>query len=301
MRIALVHNERAGHRVYAVTDLVRLFQDAGYEVHHFASDEGDVDRAIRTRPDVLVASGGDGTVAKAAIALRGSITPLFILPTGTSNNIARAVGVDAAIPMLIAQLSGAREVRLDIGRIAGDGHEKWFVEGAGMGFIGVMLREDEHRWRHWWRRIRNRFPGGGDPRTRSHRAVAKRVRRADARFIHVRADGADLSGEYVAVEVMNIPAVGPRIVLAARADPSDARLDLVLVRSSDRHALADHIASTRESAPPIVVRSARRIELDWPDSDTHVDDELWPRDSRRRPHRVAIDVAGSVNLLLPRR
>ena len=301
MRIALVHNERAGHRVYTVADLVHLFEDAGYEVQHFASDEGDVDRAIRTRPDVLVASGGDGTVAKAAIALRGSVTPLFILPTGTSNNIARAVGVDAAIPMLVARLSGAREARLDIGRIAGDGHEKWFVEGAGMGFIGVMLREDEHWWRHWLRRIRNRLPGGGDPRTRSHRSAARRVRRSAARFVHVRADGEDLSGEYAAVEVMNIPAVGPRIVLAARADPSDARLDLVLVRPSDRHTLADHIASTKSDAPPIVARTVRRIELDWPDSDTHVDDELWPRDARRRPHQVAIDVAGSVSLLLPRR
>ena len=299
MRIALVHNARAGHRVYAAADLVHLLQDAGYEVQDFASDEGAVERAIRTRPQVLVASGGDGTVAKAAIALRGTPTPLFILPTGTSNNIARAVGVVAAVPMLIAQLSSVRETRLDVGRIAGDGHEKWFVEGVGMGFIGAMLREDEHWWRHAWRRVRDLFPGGGDPRTRLDRAVAKRIRHRAPRYVRLRADGEDLSGEYAAVQVMNIPAVGPRIVLAARADPGDARLDLVLVRPSDRDALADHIASSPTTAPPVVTRSVRRVELDWPKSDTHVDDELWPRGTRRWPHRVAIEVAASVSLLLP--
>jgi diacylglycerol kinase (ATP) len=301
VRIALVHNERAGFRVYAAADLVRLLREAGYEVDHFTSSDGAVERAIRSRPQMLVASGGDWTIAKVAIALRGSTIPMFILPTGTSNNIARAVGVDAAIPTLIAQLSHVRETRLDVGRIAGDGHEKWFVEGAGMGFIGVMLRFDGHWWRHIWRRFRNRFPGGGDPRTRSHRAVAARVRRSRARYVRVVADGEDLSGEYVAVEIMNIPAVGPRIVLAADADASDARLDLVLVQSNDRHALAEHIASMQSTAPPIPVRSVRRIELDWPDSDTHVDDELWPRDVRHQPHQVAIDVAGSVCLLLPRK
>lgn len=300
MRIALVHNERAGLRVYAAGDLVHLFRAAGYDVDYFERKDGGIERAIRSRPQVLVVAGGDGTVAETAIALRGAPMPLFILPTGTSNNVARAVGMDAAIPMLIAELSNVRETRLDLARIAGGGHEKWFVEGAGMGFIGVMLRYDGHRWRHIWRRIRNRLPGGGDPRTRSHRSVAARVRRSRARYVHIVADGDDLSGDYVAVQVMNIPAVGPRIVLAAHADPSDARLDLVLVRPDDRAALADHIESVRMTAPPIATRSVRCIELDWPDSDTHVDDELWPRESRHPPHRVTIEVAGSVSLLLPR-
>src|SRR5262249_47445592 len=159
-------------------------------------------------------------------------------------------------------------------------------------FIATMLREDGHRWRHIWRSIRNRFPGGGDPLTRSHRSAAARVRRGRARYVHVVADGDDLSGEYIVVQVMNIPAVGPRIVLAASADPSDARLDLVLVGPKDRVALADHIASLRTTAPPIATRSVRRVELDWPDVATHVDDEVWPRDSRHPPHRVTIEVAG---------
>jgi diacylglycerol kinase family enzyme len=300
VRIALVHNERAGHGTYAAADLVRLFHDAGYEVDHFARDNGGIERAIRTRPQVVVASGGDGTVAKVAIALRGSPMPLFILPTGTSNNIARAVGADGTVPMLIAQLSKAQDARLDLGRIAGDGHEKWFVEGAGVGFIGVMLRDDERTWHHIWRRIRDWLPGGGDPRTRLHHGVARYLHRAHSRYVHVVADGEDLSGEYAAVVIMNIPALGPRIVLAERANPSDQRLDLVLVRWTDREALADHIASTRATTPPIGVRSVQRVELDWPDSDTHVDDELWPRGARRRPDRVVVDVAGSVNLLLPR-
>jgi len=300
VRIALVHNEGAGQGIYTGADLVHLLHDRGYEVDYFQRKGGGVRRAIHSRPQVLVCAGGDGTIAETAIALRGSPIPLFMLPTGTSNNIARAVGLDAPIPVLIAQLSSVRETRLDLGHIVGDGHEKWFVEGAGMGFIATMLREDGHRWRHILRNIRNRFPGGGDPATRSHRAAAARVRRGRARYVHVVADGHDLSGEYVTVEVMNIPAVGPRILLAGHADPSDARLDLVLVGPNDRFALADHIASSRTTDPPINTRSVRRIELDWPNVATHVDDEVWPRDSRHPPHRVILEIAGSVNLLLPR-
>jgi diacylglycerol kinase (ATP) len=173
--IALVHNEGAGKRVYAADDLVRFFQEAGHHVELFGKSNGAVRHAIGTRPQVVVASGGDGTVATVAIALRESAVPMFILPTGTSNNIARAVGVDRAIPMLVKRLWSARETRFDVGRIAGDGFEGWFVEAVGAGFIGAMLREDEQWWRHAWRRIRDRFPYRDHPRVRSDGEAANQL------------------------------------------------------------------------------------------------------------------------------
>src|SRR5215472_4276888 len=119
VRIALVHNSRAGRRVYTAGDLVRLLRQDGSEVEVFARDEKGLRAAIAARPDVLVVSGGDGTVAGAAIALRTSAIPMYILPTGTSNNIARSVGAVGAIPPLVRRLAAhTRQTRLDIGRVA---------------------------------------------------------------------------------------------------------------------------------------------------------------------------------------
>jgi diacylglycerol kinase (ATP) len=303
VRVAVVHNDRAGRRAYSTADLVRLLGDAGHEPQAFTSDDAEVERAVRTHPHAVIAAGGDGTVATTAIALRDSPTPLFILPTGTSNNIARAVGSDAPIPTLIAQLETARDAHLDLGRITGDAHERWFVEAAGIGFIGAMLREDEDRLLRAWRRVGDWLRRDGDRGMRVGESVADHVRHGATKFVRVEADGEDLSGEYVAVEIMNIAAVGPRVLLAANADPGDARLDLVLVRDRDREALARYIATPGPAvtAPPLVTRAVRRVALDWPEHDTHVDAELWPRGPQaQRPRRVVIDVPRSVNLLVPR-
>jgi len=301
VRIALIHNDDAGRGVYSASDLVRLFRDIGYDTEVFASDDAELERALTGRPDVIVGSGGDGTVARVAVALCGSDIPLFVLPTGTSNNIARAIGSDAAIPLLIGRLASARMSSLDIGRIAGDGHETSFVEAVGLGFIGTMLAEDSRPVLRAWRTIRARMTPAVDPWERAARGVARLLRHQVSRHLRICADGEDLSGEYVAAEVMNIRAIGPRILLAPNADPGDGRLDLVLVRPGDREALADFIASRAEARElPVLTRSVRRVELDWPEDDAHVDDDLWPNKAKQtRPSRVSVDVRGSVSLLVP--
>src|SRR5262249_13104460 len=139
MRVALVHNETAGDGRYTSDDLVGLLRDAGHEVQLFARRKEDVAQAVESRPDVVVAAGGDGTVARVARALRDDEVPLYILPVGTANNLARAVGADGLIPVLVAGLAGARASKLDVGEISGDGHSARFVEAAGVGFIGAML------------------------------------------------------------------------------------------------------------------------------------------------------------------
>ena len=123
-----------------------------------------------------------------------------------------------------------------------------------------------------------------------------------ARRVRVRADGDDLSGNYVAVEVMNIAAIGPRIVLAPDANPGDKLLDLVLVRERDREALAAYIHADgwRDVDPPVATRRVRCVELEWPAQDAHLDDEPWPASAQSwRPGQVSIDVGGAAQLLVP--
>lgn len=296
MRIALVHNKEAGSGEHSGDDLVSLLRDAGHVVELFGRDRIDVLRALQVRPEALVVSGGDGTVAKVAIAACGTDVPLFILPTGTSNNIARGVGIDADIPMLIGRLSNMlRLTRLDVGRVAGDGHEAHFVEAAGAGFMGAMLTEGQRPSVRFVSAVRGMISFGRDHWVSTAERVAEHVRSEPARAYHIIADGKDLSGEYIAVEAMNIASIGPRISLAPDADPGDGQFDLVLACPTDRESLATYIESlgATSDGPPLAVHRVRTVEMDWPSTDAHVDDELW-----LRPSRVRIDLAGFVRLLV---
>src|SRR5688572_1459066 len=103
MQIALVHNPGAGGGEVERDDIRRLLEAEGHRVSEYGKDDRDVEQAVATAPDVLVIAGGDGTVARAiaaAFATAGAV-PIFILPIGTSNNIARSVGVDRPVPELI--------------------------------------------------------------------------------------------------------------------------------------------------------------------------------------------------------
>ena len=45
------------------------------------------------KPDVVAACGGDGTISEVARGLSGSGIPLAVLPGGTSNVLARELGI----------------------------------------------------------------------------------------------------------------------------------------------------------------------------------------------------------------
>jgi diacylglycerol kinase family enzyme len=95
----------------------------------------------------------------------------------------------------------------------------------------------------------------------------------------VTADGVDPSGEFLAVEAMDIPEIGPNVPLAPEADPGDRLLDLTLVRPADRSALAAHIEARLADRPavPLELSSYRAnviVLRPPPRCPVHVDDDL---------------------------
>src|SRR5262245_42310398 len=130
MNVVILANEDAG-RGLSDADLRLLVQEAGHTVIDVVTD---FDADMRVPPkgvDLLVAAGGDGTVATvAAIAARASI-PMAILPLGTANNIATGLGLGSDIPHLVARWTDARRMPLDLGRARAGGKEWIVVEGIG--------------------------------------------------------------------------------------------------------------------------------------------------------------------------
>ena len=118
-------------------------------------DESGVERITdlirQTRPDVVVAAGGDGTVRDVANALlRAGLTPcpgLAIMPLGTANNVARVFGLrsvrqhgTAAVDTAVAAILRGDARVLDVGELrCGDDPPQYFVGAFAAGMDADIL------------------------------------------------------------------------------------------------------------------------------------------------------------------
>src|ERR1035437_967454 len=77
-----------------------------------------VSEGLRSPPDLIVVAGGDGTVAEVAGALAGSTVPMAVVPTGTTNVVAREFGV-ASFALAQRSLHSGRTAALSVWLSAG--------------------------------------------------------------------------------------------------------------------------------------------------------------------------------------
>ena len=92
MRIVLVHNRKAGKGKVPKKDLHDMLEKAGYDIVRAKPGSQKFHEGLEDAK-LVVAAGGDGAVTKVALALRSTDPPIAIVPLGTANNIARALGV----------------------------------------------------------------------------------------------------------------------------------------------------------------------------------------------------------------
>lgn len=97
--------------------------------------------AVNDKRDVVIATGGDGTINEIIQALAGSDTALGILPSGTVNVWAREIGVP------LNNIKAASEIlingqirRIDLGQV----NERYFLLMATIGFDAEVTRTVEN-------------------------------------------------------------------------------------------------------------------------------------------------------------
>lgn len=116
----------------------RALEAAGIDIAEVVSVE-DVDRlaALVQSADaapLVIAAGGDGTVSAAAGAIVGSAAVLAIIPLGTSNDVARSLGIPADAVDAAQLLAEARVCAVDAGSVELDGGDsRVFVNAATVG------------------------------------------------------------------------------------------------------------------------------------------------------------------------
>lgn len=96
--------------------------------------------AARRGVGVVVAAGGDGTIAEVAGGLAGSDSALGVVPLGTANVLAWELGVPRGALGAAAALAGGRTVALrpGVARFA-DGRSRLFVQMLGAGFDAAVV------------------------------------------------------------------------------------------------------------------------------------------------------------------
>jgi YegS/Rv2252/BmrU family lipid kinase len=106
---------------------VRLTEGPGHAIELARS-------AVQDGVDLVLATGGDGTVNEAARGLLGSNVPLGVVPVGSGNGLARALRIPLRPKDALAALEGGRARRMDVGYVNG----KPFLNVAGVGFDAVV-------------------------------------------------------------------------------------------------------------------------------------------------------------------
>ncbi len=273
MRVTALYNPEAGSQTVTRRRLAGLLERAGYDATYVSAKGKRWKDALEDPGDLVIVAGGDGTTAKVAKRLAGYGVPLAILPAGTSNNVARSLGLDAPLDELIARWSDAVPTPVDLGLASGPWGEELFIEAWGLGVFPRMLESAAA-----FEKMSAAERAALGPTDHGIDLMIDLVRSSPARRWRVSLDGRDRSGDYVMLEAMNIRYIGAAMDLAPAADATDGALDVIAVREEERGSFLEYLREIQRGMAPggeFSIR-VRRIEVGGAEALAHIDDEPWP-------------------------
>lgn len=97
--------------------------------------EGQARAAAKAGVDLIVGTGGDGTITSCAAGVAGTGVPLAIIPAGTGNLLARNLGLPMDLGQAIETALTGADQQIDVGLANG----RPFVAMAGIGLDADML------------------------------------------------------------------------------------------------------------------------------------------------------------------
>ncbi|RBY84743.1 diacylglycerol kinase family protein [Blastococcus sp. TF02A-26] len=212
----------------------------------------------------VVAVGGDGAAHAGLQAVAGTTTPLAVVPAGTGNDLALALGVPTdpavAASAIAEDLLTGHARTVDAGRTG----DRWWATVLCCGFDSAVTdRANRLRW-----------PRG--PR-RYDVAILAELARLRPRELTLTLDGETTTLPVTLVAVGNTAWYGGGMRVCPGADPADGRFDvtvvgpvgrLELVRTRPRLTAGTHVAH-----PAVTVHRAARVELAAPALTTYADGE----------------------------
>ncbi|BBX69552.1 diacylglycerol kinase [Mycolicibacterium psychrotolerans] len=232
-RITVLTNPASGHgnAPHAAERAVRRFQERGVDVVALAGRDAPharelVEGALERGMDALVVVGGDGIISLALQVLAQTPVPLGIIPAGTGNDHARALGIPEKDPEAAADIVVDGVVdEIDLGRIRGaDGTDRWFGTVMAAGFDSLVTdRTNRMRWPHG--------------RMRYNVAMVAELSKLRLLPFRLTFDGAEVVTELTLAAFGNTRSYGGGMQICPDADPRDGLLDVTMVASASRSRL----------------------------------------------------------------
>ena len=268
----LVHNPASGGRLSAsVVGRVAEILRAEGEVRVLATEGPGhasdlVESALRSRPDELtdvLALGGDGTLNEVLLGAwrAGSFAPsgppvrAGIIPAGSTNVVARSLGLPLNPVRAAASLVLGGATRLDLGVCRLETGERPFLLACGVGFDAEVARDVSP----WLKRCLGRHAYF----LSALRATGESDRGVVAEW--ERADGTRGSREAASVIMGNCTLYAGIVRIDRRASLQDGLLELALLKSTGLLPLIaasiTGIARDLRSARGVMVESARSVRV----------------------------------------
>jgi len=251
MQATLVYNPTAGSGRLSAEQILELMAEAGFSPHVLSTKDKDLPQRLAGTSGLVIAAGGDGTVARVITQLHDRDIPVAILPLGTANNIARAFGISGTIEEIISGLPTGSERKLDIGVASGPFEERRFIESVGVGALADVttkkIKEEGS--------IAKQIERGRD-------AFRKLLKKAKPIKATITVDDKTVQEEMLLAEIMNIGFVGPNLRLAPQAETGDGRFDVVILPADRREEMLEWLHDPERDAPPVIFESGRCVTLD---------------------------------------
>lgn len=249
MRSLIVHNAKSGFGSDAVFEFERALVSQGDECVLRVLPDGAGAREILSDAesfDLVVASGGDGTITSLLFELRGRDVPTCVFPSGTANLLFKNLGC-ASEPSAIAHACRqGRTIRTDLGEIGwvdGDGRARTRGFGlmAGSGFDAQIMAAA----------VPNKKLMG----EAAYFAAALANPRPEVARFSITVDGVTHERDGIACIVANNAMIQGEIEVVPNCSMTDGLLDVIVLETSDAmHLLRPVFASLVDRSGRVIGR-----------------------------------------------
>jgi len=211
--------------------------------------QGVTRQAVAEGVDLVMAQGGDGTVAACVTGLAGTDVPLAVLPGGTGNLLAANFDIPSDVEGAVEVALHGERRRLDV---AAMGEDRFVVMG-GIGFDAAMLRDADPRLKERLGAVAYVISG------------LRQLRRRSARFELRLDDAGAVTRVGQGVLVGNLGRLQGGLPIMPDARPDDGLLDVAVLQTRtvlDWARLAVRVLlRRRRKDPELEVFRARRVEV----------------------------------------
>jgi YegS/Rv2252/BmrU family lipid kinase len=199
--------------------------------------------------DLVVAVGGDGTVNEVAAALVGTRTRLGIVPLGSGNGLARALGIPLSPLAAMRQLATAKCVLMDVGRCG----DRFFLSTAGVG----VDAEVAYTYMKYFGAVRGRSP--------YFLLTAMKVLLYRPSEIVLESEALTYQGAPFLLSLCNTTQFGCGAIISPKAKYDDGLLDICILEKIRYRAMPGYVHSLFEGSidqtPGMRIAHARKVLL----------------------------------------